>query len=435
MEVEVVTKRDLDRMHAQLLYKACQLIKIVDTRIMELNSTILDKERQILDLQEMCREQNQVVQARSKAFQIVQQRVIEMDSKKTKDVSTETDVPLTVKEQNSVSINSTNLRRDNLRRLTDSTSPGRAVMLLKADRNSPPPLDPSEDQSSLTTEVLAVDEGEKSFRKQRKKVTFDLKPQRSINIEGLADSVCDDIAQAVTDLTSENDELRSIIFELENDTVASANSRIMQLEDEIEKVRRDGKNQALKAKAAAQGRIRDLEEKIATEQEEYKDEINRLKSTVEALRATREWNVEENARLLEQIAATKQQCDEIKKELSGSLLEQEKLRGDSEKDREMIVRLAGNVEEAQRTVNSLLEQRVSILDDVDRLKEAIEAQDEYIAMLENDVVIYEEHIGLLRDSLGASKVENRVLIKSKAFETKLRALEQEKEQMTKRNNG
>lgn len=43
---------------------------------MELNSTILDKERQILDLQEMCREQNQVVQARSKAFHIVQQRVM-----------------------------------------------------------------------------------------------------------------------------------------------------------------------------------------------------------------------------------------------------------------------------------------------------------------------------------------------------------------------
>ena len=50
-------------------------------------------------------------------------------------------------------------------------------------------------------------------------------------------------------------------------------------------------------------------------------------------------------------------------------------------------------------------------------------------------MIYEEHIGVLRDSLGASKIENRAYIKSKAFETKLRALEQEKEQITKRNNG
>lgn len=43
---------------------------------MELNNTILDKERQILDLQEMCREQGQLVQAKSRAFQIVQQRFL-----------------------------------------------------------------------------------------------------------------------------------------------------------------------------------------------------------------------------------------------------------------------------------------------------------------------------------------------------------------------
>ena len=161
----------------------------------------------------------------------------------------------------------------------------------------------------------------------------------------------------------------------------------------------------------------------------------------------------------------RRQCDEVKEELSENLNEQEKLRRDLEEDRELIVRLAKNVEEAQRTVNTLLEQKVSILDDVDRLKgeflwvfqisdivvqkrinlpvqcfvifglEAIEAQDEYISALEEDIVIYEEHIGVLRDSLGASKIENRAYIKSKAFETKLRALEQEKEQITKRNNG
>lgn len=43
---------------------------------------------------------------------------------------------------------------------------------------------------------------------------------------GITGSVCDDIAQAVVDLTSENDELRKIIRELENDF---AQSRVAQV--------------------------------------------------------------------------------------------------------------------------------------------------------------------------------------------------------------
>lgn len=67
--------------------------------------------------------------------------------------------------------------------------------------------------------------------------------------------------------------------------------------------------------------------------------------------------------------------------------------------------------------------------------EALEAQDQYIELLEKDTIIYEEHVGLLRDSLGASKAERKALIRSKAYEAKLRALEQEKEQMNRRSNG
>lgn len=50
-------------------------------------------------------------------------------------------------------------------------------------------------------------------------------------------------------------------------------------------------------------------------------------------------------------------------------------------------------------------------------------------------MIYEEHVGLLRDSLGASKAERKAMIRSKAYEAKLKALEQEKEQMNRRSNG
>lgn len=90
--------------------------------------------------------------------------------------------------------------------------------------------------------------------------------------------------------------------------------------------------------------------------------------------------------------------------------------------------------EAEELVIFLEDQKESILDDVEKMKgrlvlrkvlkgytmfprfvtysnlyksffsEAIFAQDQFIDLLEADIVIYEEHVGLLRDSLGASKV-------------------------------
>jgi hypothetical protein len=42
---------------------------------------------------------------------------------------------------------------------------------------------------------------------------------------------------------------------------------------------------------------------------------------------------------------------------------------------------------------------------------------------------------LCRDSLGASKKEDRQIIKSKAFTAKINALEVEKQEITKRNKG
>jgi hypothetical protein len=56
-------------------------------------------------------------------------------------------------------------------------------------------------------------------------------------------------------------------------------------------------------------------------------------------------------------------------------------------------------------------------------------------LLEGDLIVYEAHIGILRDSLGASKKEDRQIIKSKAFAAKLNALETEKQKIVKKNNG
>lgn len=55
-------------------------------------------------------------------------------------------------------------------------------------------------------------------------------------------------------------------------------------------------------------------------------------------------------------------------------------------------------------------------------------------MLEGDLIVYEAHVGILQNTLGASKVEDRQIIRSKAFNAKLNALELEKKEISKRNN-
>jgi hypothetical protein len=62
-----------------------------DNKIMELNNIILERERQIIDLQEMCTEQGKVAKSKSLAFGIVNKRLNELDSRNMKDASTETD--------------------------------------------------------------------------------------------------------------------------------------------------------------------------------------------------------------------------------------------------------------------------------------------------------------------------------------------------------
>lgn len=57
-------------------------------------------------------------------------------------------------------------------------------------------------------------------------------------------------------------------------------------------------------------------------------------------------------------------------------------------------------------------------------------------MLESDIVVYEAHVGILKDTLGSTtKTEDREIIKSKAFKAKLSALEVEKKEIAKRSNG
>lgn len=66
-------------------------------------------------------------------------------------------------------------------------------------------------------------------------------------------------------------------------------------------MKREGKNQTLKAKAAAQSRIKDLEERMASIESAHREETDRLRADVETIESARSWALEENARLIEEV--------------------------------------------------------------------------------------------------------------------------------------
>ncbi|KAI6238040.1 hypothetical protein M3Y99_00731000 [Aphelenchoides fujianensis] len=426
---------DLQRMYQQLLHK--------DERIVELNNVILEKERTIMDLQERCREEAQVAHAKSLAVQI------EFDSRKFADASTETDAhfPQSKKAAGGA------VKREN--------SPGRAVPQLRVNGNgngSPPPADPSEDQSSYTTETAAyADELDaerewsaspstsKQLRKHRKRVTFDLNARKSALAADLskvkqeaaesADVEAQSLAQAVVDLSTENDQLRRTIAEMERALAASQEGhKIAELEEEAEQARKEGKNQALKARAAAQARIKELEMKLLELKVSSSKEIENLKAATEVLKSSREWSLMENSRLLEQIQMGKTKLDDLRGELDSSLEATTYFRQKLEAEQRRTENLNIELRAAQRRVQQFGEEREFLQSEIGRLKEAISAQDEFVSLLEGDLIVYEAHVGILRESLGASKKEDRQMIRSKAFAAKLNALEMEKQQIAKRNN-
>uniref|UniRef100_A0A914C6M9 A-kinase anchor protein 9 n=1 Tax=Acrobeloides nanus TaxID=290746 RepID=A0A914C6M9_9BILA len=436
---------DLESIYNQVLYK--------DARIVELNNIIMEKERQIMDLQEMCREQSQVAQSKNMALQI------EFDERNVKDASTETDFGM----ENTIK------RTGGSGRKQRNESPGRAVpqFKLSGGSGSPPPIDPSEDLSSYTTETATylVDDIDgdlnrewspspsssspsKQLRKYRKRVTFDLKPKKNSGTVGRPEGklkreaispdnrlqMDSDFAQTIIDLTTENDQLRKIIAEIERTPVQDQQLRIEQLEEEIDQVRRDGKNQVLRARAAAQARIKELEGRIIELQLNHAKETDLLSVTNENMKSGREWAINENARLIEQIASFKSKLNDLHGELDVSLETNASYRQKIDAEEKKYEALSSELKETRRTIQQLTDEKHIAHSEIERLKEAIFAQDEFVSLLEGDLIVYEAHIGILRDSLGASKKEDRQIIKSKAFAAKLNALEMEKQQFVKKNN-
>ncbi|GMR35960.1 hypothetical protein PMAYCL1PPCAC_06155, partial [Pristionchus mayeri] len=444
---------DLERVQQQMMYK--------DERIVELNSVILDKERQILDLQDACRSASEVATSKKEAMRIVQKKFDEMESRSRREASTETDDRVTgvsfdgptpaaaagsEKTQRSMQQPSQQPQR-----AVRTSSPGRAVHVSKNGLHSPPPLDPAELDDLPGTSKLAKTkvDGDSSLlrdKKQRKRVTFALDQAASReDISRLtADADTDEITEAIVDLTAENDRLRGEVermTRMEEERMTRMEEememmavRVAQAESSVSEAEREARHASLKARAVAQARIKELEDRMAAQNALAAQQIDRLQVETETLRSTRDWEVEQNARMREQLAHTKEKLRQLREELDASAQANRVAEKKLEEKEVLLTALVSELEDAESLAVFLEDQKHQILDDVDQLKDIIKLHEEQINLLEADNLIYETRVGHLREELGVSKINQRDHIKSKAFNTKLQMINKEKEQIDRKAN-
>uniref|UniRef100_A0A915N665 Uncharacterized protein n=1 Tax=Meloidogyne javanica TaxID=6303 RepID=A0A915N665_MELJA len=190
----------------------------------------------------------------------------------------------------------------------------------------------------------------------------------------------------------------------------------------------------LKVKAVAQAKIRELEGMLSQKGTNKEEEIAELKAVIEQLKDSREWVLSENSKLQDQLECSKQKCSDLVEEMDSSLKTTDLFR---KKLDDNIMKMDSTIAELYQTraqVRQVVDEKAILTSEIERLKEAIFAQDEFIGVLEGDLLVYEAHVGILRDSIGASKKEDRQYIKSKAFSAKINALEAEKEEICRKNN-
>ncbi|GMS83643.1 hypothetical protein PENTCL1PPCAC_5818 [Pristionchus entomophagus] len=438
---------DLERVQQQMMYK--------DERIVELNSVILDKERQILDLQESCRSASEVATSKKEAMRIVQKKFDEMERRSRREASTETDDRVTGVSFDGPTHAATTPERTQRSmqqpsqplRPVRTSSPGRAVHVVnKNGLHSPPPLDPAELDDLPGTSQLAKTnvDGNSSLRererekKQRKRVTFAV-PQAASreDISRLtADADTDEITDALVNLTAENEILRGEVERITRmeEEMEEMAVRVAQAESAVSEAEREARHASLKARAVAQARIKELEDRMASQNALGAQQIERLQVETETLRSTRDWEVEQNARMREQLAHTKEKLRQLREELDASVQANRAAEKKLDEKEALVTSLVNELEEAESLAVFLEDQKHQILDDVDQLKDIIKLHEEQINLLEADNLIYETRVGHLREELGVSKINQRDHIKSKAFNTKLQMINKEKEQIDRKAN-
>ncbi|RCN33382.1 hypothetical protein ANCCAN_20791 [Ancylostoma caninum] len=171
----------------------------------------------------------------------------------------------------------------------------------------------------------------------------------------------------VLELTGENERLRRELLDTTAD-LDRLQSKVDKADVDMTRVVREGKAQALKARAVAQGRIKELEDHMAQLNTQHAEQVERLQTEIESLRSTREWEVEQNAQLREQLNQAKTKNHKLTEELDASEKTNREWEIKVAHGEEFLDQLIEDLAEAEDIINYMERQKHSILDDVDKLK-------------------------------------------------------------------
>lgn len=401
-------------MYAQMVYK--------DSRILELNGVIDEKDNVIMDLQESLNEKNEVIRSKLRAVQILQEQMhmaeITLDELMAKSQGLTNTV---FDAENEMSQLSSSLHVENP---IQSGTDGEITLNSKISR--------------LINHVLSLEtrlSGVETFKQQqlqpekkKKRVTFDLSDiDKQSQIDSLRETVRD--SEKLTDaLRLDNEKLRAELAEIRTEFVPmdrhrqeleSLNfqvgvnfSQAQKLVEQLEESNRDWQNKMLKLKAQNQLRQNELEEQLEIFRNNVGSKIEITKAFVDV-----EVSVDTTS---DELAEIKYRC--VSLEESVNRLEKDK---DTDRiDRENLLERLKQLEEDYKVVcrdcDFFSRERVDLLDEQSRLRSQLDNCQVKLEVLE-------------RSSDDLAKEKERLKEKCYKLETEVSDLEFEMAQVYEEN--
>ncbi|KAF1759515.1 hypothetical protein GCK72_015982 [Caenorhabditis remanei] len=196
---------------------------------------------------------------------------------------------------------------------------------------SPPPIDPPFDSPSNRLSTLPDIDG--ILRKQSLEKTSTPRLLHSMMTSSATSSAQNDVLEhALTEASSENALLRQQVVDL-NSAVESMKS---EYESEILKYTKEAKTAGLKAKVAATARIKELETTLEHINGKSQEETERLQEEVDTLRSSRNWEIEQNGLLRDQVAHLKEKTFKLTEELDESEKTRRQLDSEVEESKKLM---------------------------------------------------------------------------------------------------
>jgi len=371
----------LKRMYAQMVYK--------DSRILELNRVIDEKDNVIMDLQESLNEKNEVIRSKLRAVQILQEQMSKAESALDGLMEKSQGLANTVFDvENEMTQLSSSLHVENHNESVGGVD-GDAKLNQKISRliNHVLSLETRQQtngDSPVAQQQQSPPEQQQLQQKKKKRVTFDLSDiDKQTQIDSLRESVRD--SEKIGDaLRLENEHLRAELADVHIDFVPLERhrqelealnfqvgvnySQAQKLVEQLEENNREWQNKLLKLKAQHQLRINELEEQLESYRSSGKTSVADAEVSVDLTS--------------EDLANWKSRCSSLEETIE----QMDKQRNEDRTDRDRMVERLAHLEEDYKVVcrdcDFFGRERVDMLDEQSRMRSELDNRQVKLEILE-----------------------------------------------------